>query len=66
MKTVTFFDYKCEESVSTLYYAKFVPAGFSKSEGAQIYRKTVGNTAYTFSGGYSGGSFALSFSAQEK
>lgn len=27
MKTVTFFDYKCEESVAKTYYAKFIPEG---------------------------------------
>ena len=66
MKTVTFFDYKCEESVATTYYAKFVPAGFSKSEGSEIYRKTVGETIYVFTGSYSGGNFALSFSVDSK
>ncbi len=64
METVTFFDYKCEESVATTYYAKFEPAGFTKSagEGSQIYRKTVGDKDYAFSGSYDGGSFALNFS----
>ena len=66
MKTVTFFDYKCEESVATTYYAKFVPAGFTKSDGSEIYRKTVGETIYVFTGGYSGGNFALSFSVDSK
>lgn len=67
MKTVTFFDYGCEESVATTYYAKFAPAGFTKSgEGSQIYRKTIGEFIYTFSGGYSAGSFALSFSVDKK
>lgn len=32
MKTLTFFDYKCDKSVSTTYYAKFIPAGFTKSK----------------------------------
>ena len=36
MKTVTFFDYDCAESVATTYYAKFAPAGFTKSEGSHI------------------------------
>ena len=66
MKTVTFFDYSCSESVATTYYAKFVPAGFTKSDGSEIYRKTVGETIYTFTGGYSGGNFALSFSIDSK
>ena len=66
MKTVTFFDYKCEESVATTYYAKFVPAGFTKSDGSEIYRKTVGETIYVFTGSYSGGNFALSFSVDSK
>lgn len=35
MKTLTFFDYKCDKSVSTTYYAKFIPAGFTKSEGSE-------------------------------
>lgn len=66
MKTVTFFDYSCSESLATTYYAKFVPAGFTKSEGSQIYRKTVDKTEYTFSGSYGGGNFALSFSVDSK
>lgn len=65
-KTVTFFDYKCEESVAKTYYAKFIPEGFTKSDGSEIYRKTVDKTIYTFSGSYSGGNFALSFSVQTK
>lgn len=63
MKTVTFFDYSCGESVATTYYAKFIPAGFTKSDGAEIYRKTVGKTVYAFTGSYGGGNFGLSFSA---
>ena len=66
MKTVTFFDYKCEESVAKTYYAKFIPEGFTKSDGSEIYRKTVDKTIYTFSGSYSGGNFALSFSVETK
>ena len=66
MKTMTFFDYKCKESVATTYYAKFVPAGFTKSDGSEIYRKTVGETIYVFTGSYSGGNFALSFSVDSK
>ena len=62
MKTLTFFDYKCDKSVSTTYYAKFIPAGFTKSEGPEIYRKTVDKKNYIFSGSYGGGSFGLSFS----
>lgn len=38
MKTVTFFDYKCEESVAKTYYAKFIPEGFTKSDGSEILR----------------------------
>lgn len=66
METVMFFDYKCEESVSTTYYAKFGPAGFTKSESSHIYRKTVGDMVYAFTGAFSGGNFALSFSADKK
>ena len=66
MKTMTFFDYKCKESVATTYYAKFVPAGFTKSDGSEIYRRTVGETIYVFTGSYSGGNFALSFSVDSK
>lgn len=62
MKTLTFFDYKCDKSVSTTYYAKFIPAGFTKSEGSEIYRKTADKKNYIFSGSYGGGSFGLSFS----
>ena len=62
MKTLTFFDYKCDKSVSTTYYSKFIPAGFTKSEGSEIYRKTVDKKNYIFSGSYGGGSFGLSFS----
>lgn len=28
METLTCFDYDCDKSVSTTYYAKFIPAGF--------------------------------------
>ena len=66
MKTLTFFDYKCDKSVSTTYYAKFIPAGFTKSEGAEIYRKTVDKKNYIFSGSYGGGSFGLSFSVDSE
>ncbi len=66
LKTLTFFDYECEESVATTYYAKFIPAGFTKSEGAEIYRKTVGDNVYAFSGSYGGGNFGLSFSVDAK
>lgn len=66
MKTLTFFDYKCDKSVSTTYYAKFIPAGFTKSEGSEIYRKTVDKKTYIFSGSYGGGSFGLSFSVDSE
>lgn len=66
MKTLTFFDYNCAESVATTYYAKFAPAGFTKSEGADIYRKTVDGKVYAFSGSYGGGNFGLSFSIDTK
>ena len=62
MKTLTFIDKDCDKSVSTTYYAKFIPAGFTKSEGSEIYRKTVDKKNYIFSGSYGGGSFGLSFS----
>lgn len=66
MKTLTFFDYKCDKSVSTTYYAKFIPAGFTKSEGSEIYRKTVDKKNYIFTGSYGGGSFGLSFSVDSE
>ena len=66
MKTLTFFDYKCDKSVSTTYYAKFIPAGFTKTEGSEIYRKTVDKKNYIFSGSYGGGSFGLSFSVDSE
>ena len=62
MKTLTFFDYNCDKSVSTTYYSKFIPAGFTKSEGSEIYRKTADKKNYIFTGSYGGGSFGLSFS----
>lgn len=62
MKTLTFFDYKCDKSVSTTYYSNFIPAGFTKSEGSEIYRKTVDKKNYIFTGNYGGGNFGLSFS----
>lgn len=64
LKTVTFFDYKCSESVATTYYSSLAASGFTSNEGSTIYRKKNGNTEYTFTGGYSGGNFALSFSAE--
>lgn len=66
MKTLTFFDYKCDKSVSTTYYAKFIPAGFTKSEGSEIYRKTVERRINIFSGSYGGGNFGLSFSVDSE
>ncbi len=66
MKTLTFFDYDCDKSVSTSYYAKFIPAGFTKSEGSEIYRKTVDKKIYVFSGSYGGGNFGLSFSVDSE
>ena len=66
MKALTFFDYKCDKSVSTTYYAKFIPAGFTKTEGAEIYRKTADKKNYIFSGSYGGGSFGLSFSVDSE
>lgn len=66
MKTLTFFDYNCDKSVSTTYYAKFIPAGFTKSEGSEIYRKTADKKSYIFSGSYGGGSFGLSFSVDSE
>ena len=66
MKTLTFFDYKCDKSVSTTYYAKFIPAGFTKSEGSEMYRKTADKKNYIFTGSYGGGSFALSFSVDSE
>ena len=66
MKTLTFFDYKCDKSVSTTYYAKFIPAGFTKSEGSEIYRKTVDKKSYIFSGSYGGGNFGLSVSVDSE
>ena len=66
METLTCFDYDCDKSVSTTYYAKFIPAGFTKSEGSEIYRKTVDKKNYIFSGSYGGGSFGLSFSVDSE
>ena len=66
MKTLTFFDYKCDKSVSTTYYAKFIPAGFTKSEGSEIYRKTADKKNYIFTGSYGGGNFGLSFSVDSE
>lgn len=66
MKTLTFFDYNCDKSVSTTYYAKFIPAGFTKSEGSEIYRKTVDKKNYIFTGSYGGGNFGLSFSVDSE
>ena len=57
MKTLTFFDYNCD---------KFIPAGFTKSEGSEIYRKTADKKNYIFTGSYGGGSFALSFSVDSE
>ena len=66
MKTLTFFDYNCDKSVSTTYYSKFIPAGFTRSEGSEIYRKTADKKNYIFTGSYGGGSFALSFSVDSE
>ena len=66
MKTLTFFDYKCDKFVSTTYYSNFIPAGFTKSEGSEIYRKTVDKKNYIFTGSYGGGNFGLSFSVDSE
>lgn len=65
LKSVVFFDYNCEESVATTYYASLADSGFTKSEGGDIYRKKTDDTVYIFTGGYSAGNFALSFSADK-
>ncbi len=64
--TVTFFDYGCEESVATSYYAKFDADGYKKSEGSNIYRKTKDGYDYTFTGSYANENFALSFSVEPR
>lgn len=66
MKTLTFIDKDCDKSVSTTYYAKFIPAGFTKDEGSEIYRKTVDKKNYIFTGSYGGGNFGLHFSVDSK
>ena len=68
MKTLTFIDNDCDKSVSTTYYAKFIPAGFTKSEGegSEIYRKTVDKKNYIFTGSYGGGNFGLHFSVDSE
>lgn len=63
LKTVTFFDHNCSESVATTYYSSLSASGFTKSDGSDIYRKKKDNTTYIFTGSHSGGNFALSFSA---
>ena len=66
MKTLTFIDNDCDKSVSTTYYAKFIPAGFTKDEGSEIYRKTVDKKNYIFTGSYGGGNFGLHFSVDSE
>ena len=58
--------FSCGKSVSTTYSSNFIPAGFTKSEGSEIYRKTVDKKNYIFSGSYGGGSFGLSFSVDSE
>lgn len=65
LETVAFFDYSCSETVATSYYSSLAASGFSKNEGSEIYRKKSEGMSYTFSGSYSGGNFALSFSAEK-
>ena len=65
LETVAFFDYGCSEPVATTYYSSLAASGFTKSEGSEIYRKKSDGMSYTFSGSYSGGNFALSFSAEK-
>ncbi|MCM1515725.1 MAG: hypothetical protein NC080_04810 [Paraprevotella sp.] len=66
LESVVFFDYKCEQSVSTVYYGKLSDAGFEKNPNADIYTKVLDGNEYIFTGGYSAGSFALSFSCVSK
>ena len=66
MKTLTFFDNDCDKSVSTTYYAKFIPAGFTKDKSSEIYRKTVDKKNYIFTGSYGGGNFGLHFSVDSE
>lgn len=66
LETVTFFDYKCDESVATTYYATLASSGFAHNDDSTIYRKRDNGMLYTFTGGYSGGNFALSFSADKE
>lgn len=66
MKTLTFFDNDCDKSVSTTYYAKFIPAGFTKDKSSEMYRKTVDKKNYIFTGSYGGGNFGLHFSVDSE
>ncbi len=65
-ETVALFDYNCESSIGTTYYEKLVAAGFTKSEGSDIYKKSTDTAILTVSGSYAAGSLALSFSSTLK
>lgn len=56
-------DYNCEESLKTGYCNKLEAAGFVDENGYGIYRKTTDEYQLAVSVSYSGGTLALSLSA---
>lgn len=65
LESVVFFDYKCDESVATMYYDKLLKAGFT-TEGYDMYKKRTDIYNYDFIGGYAAGNFALSFNCEKR
>ena len=56
-------DYNCEESLKTNYCDKLTAAGFVDENGYGIYKKTTTEYQLTVSVSYTGGTLALSLSA---
>ena len=66
LETVALIDYSCESSVGSNYYEKLIAAGFTKSEGSDIYKKSTDTALLTVSGTYAAGNLALSVSSSSK
>ena len=62
---VAFFDYKCDASMATEYYAKLASENFLVNPNAEgIYTKTVNDYELIFTGSHAAGNFGMVFSCQ--
>lgn len=65
LESVAFFDYKCDASMATEYYAKLASENFFVNPNAEgIYTKTVNDYELIFTGSHAAGNFGMVFSCQ--